>query len=420
MHVAILLFVGGFSLKPEFGVGGDYSTQAYKLLLYEYDSTGYELIEIERETLDFEPAGRSFFTLDMTAENSNTSFDASNTFSFTTSSWRNSLSLDLEQKLTPALVLRAAGNAEGRIYHTIFPSLADSFYARDYLNSQARLEAEWSLTDRFRIGLKDEAEYQLYAEPDSFDYNYLVDRARVDAFWEPGMLTSVDGEYGWSRRWVSADHEQDYTEHSGRLGADHSFDLGLRLSGSDEVRRRTYRNLERSFWEQSADITVGLETGAVDIDLENEASWTWYDSVTDVYSSMLENSTELEFELQPWTALTVRLGPGYEFGNTIAGSNEDEYREWFGLVGLDLFMLDRLWASAEDRIGRRRYPQADTTFQSDFLFNEFTMFLNWTVLSGRSGSLELEAMVSVSPEWHARKTDDFTLGIYSVELKYGF
>ena len=420
MHVALLLLVSGLSFDSEVGIGGDYSTQAYRLLGYEYDSTGYEVVETEKETLDLEPAGRTFLTVNMNAGGGNTSFDASNTFSFTTSSWRNSLSLDLEQELNPDLTLRAAGSAEGRIYHTVFPSLADTFYARDYLNSQARLESEWSLTDRFRIGIRDEAEYQLYAEPDSFNYNYLVNRVRADALWELGMLSSVDGEYNWSRRWVAADPGQNYTQHSGRLGADHLFGSGLRLSGSDEVRRRTYRDRERSYWEQSADVSIGFDADAFDVGLENEAGWTWYDSVTDVYSSMFENSTELEFELRPWNALTVRFGPGYEFGNTIAGAAEDEYREWSGLVGLDLFILDRFWASAEDRIGRRRYPQADTTFQSDFLFNELTVFLNWTVLSGSSGRLGLEAMASILPEWHARKTDDFTLGIYTLELKYGF
>ncbi|UCG44332.1 MAG: hypothetical protein JSU73_06940 [candidate division WOR-3 bacterium] len=420
MDVAILLLVSGLSFDSEFGIGGDYSTQAYRLLSYEYDSTGYEIIETERETLDLEPAGRTFLTVNMNTRGRSASFDASNTFSFTTSSWRNSLSLDLEQKLNPDLVLRAAGSSEGRIYHTIFPSLADTFYARDHLNNQARLESEWSLTDRFRIGLQDQAEYQLYARPDSFNYNYILNQLRADALWELGILSSVDAEYSWSRRWVTSDPGQDYTEHSGRLGADHLFGTDFSLSVSEEISRRAYPDPDRSYWEQNSDIGIGFDTDAFDVGVENEAGWTWYDSVTDVYSSMFENSTELEFEVQPWTALTVRFGPGYEFGNTIAGSSEDEYREWSGLVGMDIFILDRFLASAEDRIGRRRYPHADTTFQSDFLFNELTLFMNWTLLSGSPGSLGLEAMASILPEWHARSNDNFTLGIYTLELKYGF
>jgi hypothetical protein len=79
----------------------------------------------------------------------------------------------------------------------------------------------------------------------------------------------------------------------------------------------------------------------------------------------------------------------------------------------------RFWFSIEDRLGRRRYPLADSSFQSDYVFNEFNLMADWIVVKTASGGLSLNGMVSISPEWHSDKASNLATRIYTLELKYG-
>jgi len=81
--------------------------------------------------------------------------------------------------------------------------------------------------------------------------------------------------------------------------------------------------------------------------------------------------------------------------------------------------LDRLWLSVEDRLGRRRYPLADSSFQSNYVFNEFNLMVNWTIIKTGRGGLSINGMASISPEWHSDKSSDLATRIFTIELKYG-
>jgi hypothetical protein len=269
------------------------------------------------------------------------------------------------------------------------------------------------------ISVSDAVELLAYAEPDSYNYNYAVNRLRADFTKELGMFGSVDGEYGWARRWAAASDGRDYSEHTGRAGFDYYGEAGFSVGIANDVTRRDYSGVPYSFWEEEFSIAAGHSFGSLGLNLANESGWTWYDSTGEVYTNLFENSTELSVELQPMLELTLRLGPQYALGRGLAGPGDDDYHEYSLCAGVDYFILDRLWLSVEDRIGRRTYPAADTTYQSNYVFNELTAFFNWTLLSGPAGKLGLEGMVNVSPEWHARQTDNFSLGVYSLEVKYG-
>jgi hypothetical protein len=106
-------------------------------------------------------------------------------------------------------------------------------------------------------------------------------------------------------------------------------------------------------------------------------------------------------------------------GRSLPQPTDQDFREPSLAVGFDLFLVNRLWLSLEDRIGRRRYLLADSGYQSDYAFNELNLNLNWTVFSRPGSTLSMSAMATISPEWYAVETDDFTTRIFTFELKYG-
>ena len=119
--------------------------------------------------------------------------------------------------------------------------------------------------------------------------------------------------------------------------------------------------------------------------------------------------------------MTIRLGPGHESGRELAGDGGEDYNELSLVAAFDWFNFDRFWLSIEDRVGRRDYLNPDMiACQSNYLFNELSLFGAWTIYSGGSSELALEGMANILPQWHAEKTDDFSVGIYTLELKYGF
>ncbi len=413
--VLVATIVGTLSFGSEFGLGADYSSQAYKT--GNYDTLNWEWEE--EDTLDIETEGRGFWVLDMNLSSARTTLDATNTLNLSTRSVRDQLSLRFEQQLSPAVELKASNDAEFRLYHGLFPKLADTAYTKDYLNNVARLEVRLDATENLYVNISDGVELFKYARPDSFSYDYLINRVSVDACQELGLLTSLDAEYGWSHRRAWVQDGRNYNEHNLRAGIDHYFESGFCLAGANDLTRRQYPGAEYSFWEENFTLSAGHDFTGLSLELEEDGRWTWYDSTTEVYTDLFENSIQLTAEVQPRSEMFIRFGPQYSIGLSLARSHDDDFREWSLVFGLDFFRLDRFWVSLEDRVGRRNYPYADSTFQSSYAFNELSLFLNWTVLSGSAGDLELEGMVSIAPEWHADKSENFTFGVYSLELKYG-
>ena len=418
MNLFLLAALGVLTLSNEFGLGGDYTTQAYRVY-GEYDTLTYEWEE--EDTLDVETEARGSWLLRAGVGGDAATLDVNNTVSFSTRSVRDYLSLWYEQQLGELFEVRATNDAEVRHYHDWFPGAADTLYGgRDYWSNNGRFELRAQPTEVVRIVLSDAVELLRYAEPDSYSYDYTVNRVRLSGSLEPAMFTTVDLEADWSRRWARLADSRDYDEYGLRAGVDHMFDGGLDLTATGDLTRRGYEGRAYSYWETGLSATAGYDFTGFGFDIEEEANWTRYDSVTTVYTSLFENSFELTANVTPVPELSVRFGPRYDVGRSLGTPGDDDYRELSGVAAIDYFSTDRVWVSGEDRFGWRRYPYADTSYQSNYAFNEFSLFLNWTVISGAAGELRLEAMASVSPEWHARRSDNFTLAVYSAELKYGF
>ncbi|OYD15267.1 hypothetical protein CH330_06160 [candidate division WOR-3 bacterium JGI_Cruoil_03_51_56] len=412
--VLITIISGAFSFGSEFGLGADYSSQTYKIV--SYDTLNWE----EKDTLNIDTQGRGFLSLDMNSSKAKTNIDARNTLNFSTCSVRDQLNLKLEQQLTPALGIVASNDAELRYYHGLFPKIADTAYTEDFLNNVGRVEFRLDASEATSFTIADQAELLRYADPDSFSYDYLVNRLTADANQELGMFTLLNAEYGWSRRLAKAQEERNYNEHSVNAGIDHYFRSGFHLAGQNNLTRRIYPGAEHSFWQEDLTLSTGQEFTGFGLTIEDEGGWTWYDSTTETYTDLFENETRFTGEIQPRPELTIRLGPQYELGLALAGSPDDNYREWSLVLGLDFFQLDRLWVTFEDRIGRRNYPNADSAFQSSYTFNELSLFLNWAIISSPTSQLNLEGIANITPEWHTEKSDNFTMKVYTLELKYGF
>ncbi|HDQ99796.1 MAG TPA: hypothetical protein ENN51_05890 [candidate division WOR-3 bacterium] len=412
-----VVLLGTVSFRTEIGVGADYTTQRYTVGIYDTLNWDWR----EEDTLNIETEGRTGLTLRLGVEGPGRRFDAVNAAGFSTRSARNALGLWYEQELGPALSLRAGNDAELRHYHAWFPALADTLYGgRDYWSNNSRLELRYRPTERLRLNATEAVEFLRYAEPDSYHYNYHLNRARLTGWWEAGLFTTVGFGTGWTRRWSPQDRSRDYDDIHGQAGLEHIFEAGFRAGLDNELRRRAYRGAGFSYWEDALTLSAGASAGAFEIELENEANWLMYDTVSPVYPSLFENGLRLSFDLPLADGVRFRAGPGLDIGVGIHERGDEDYRELSLRAALDIFGTDRLWLSLEDRVGLRRYPYADTTWQTDYAFNELSLFGSWTALRGRAGELRVEAMASVSPEWHARATDNFALAIYSLDLKYGF
>jgi hypothetical protein len=419
MNLLLIILPGALlTFNPEFGLGADYSSQRYRAISG-FDTLNYEWTE--DDTTDIETEGRGFVDLDLGCEAGRLRLDINNTTSLSTLSARDLLGLRAEFGLLPGLRIDFTDDAEARWYHGWFPAVLDSSWSgEDYFNNRAGLEVEYEPIDRLELTAGDRLELMRYASPDSYSYDFLLNRLELGARVGLGDFSSFDVEYGWAQRDAEVLVERDYVEHAIDVGLDLYPGSGFSFGLGNELARRTYGTAAGSGTEERACVRAGWDFGTLALEVADDASWTWYDSVTAVYANVLENSLRPSFEVRPGDELALRFGPRWDFGRGLAGPGENDYVELSVVGGLDFFRLGRFWTTVEDRVGWRRYPNADTTWQSNYAFNEFSLFLSWTVLPVAARGLMLEGMASVTPEWHADRSDDLSIALFSLELKYGF
>lgn len=415
MTTLLLAVISALTLNHEFGIAGDYTNQTYGIVnpdtIWNPD---------EQDTLDIETEVRSFWNLNMDIDNGGTRFTAGNDLDFSTRSVHEALNLNLEQDIPSVVNLEAFNDAEFRYYHHALPQLADTGFQKDYWSNTSSLALNFAAASALTLSASDQVQLFHYPEPDSYNYDYLLNRSRLGLRQELGGISALDLEYDWSRRWAATADNQDYAEHSLDADLDLYLDNGPHIELENAVSRRAYADRSRSYWDEGPGLLLDVDVSpAVNLSLDDDARWTWYDSSTSVYTNMLENSLKLDFQWRATPDLTFRIGPQYDAGRSLPEATSDDYGEGSLFAGLDYMRADRLWFSVEDRLGRRWYPLADSSFQSNYTFNEFNLMVNWTIIKTSRGGLSVDGMVSISPEWHTDQTSDLVTRIYTLELKYG-
>ncbi len=400
--------------SSSYGIGIDYSSQSYQTGYY--DTLNWEWQE--QDTLDRETEARSFWDFSLGLAAPNRTFDLANNLGLSTGSVRDRLGLDFKQNLFSPLALRLATDLEARYYHRLLPRLADTGYTKSHLNNTTKLALELTPSSATELAVSGGLEIQRYAEPDSFSYNYLTNQLQARARQEIGTWTTLDAEYTRRRRNVAAVQARNYTEHAGRAGLDQYFDNGLHLAFDNGLTRRRYPGLEHSYWEETPTITLAKDFSAVRLELGWDSRFTWYDSATAVYQDFAENTLKLCARRQLGPELSFEIVPQLALGSGLAAPSDQDYQELSAAFTIDFFRLDRLWLSFEDRPGKRTYLNPDSAYQSAYWFNELNLTLNWTILTTASSALQLNGMASITPEWHLERTDNTSLGIYSLELRY--
>lgn len=406
--LTLLLLVLPARLETEFGLGGDYSSQRY------WPSV-YDTLEPEAgDTIDVETESRAFLTLGLDI---GPWFAARNYAGFSTRSVRDRLELSLRGDPLPWFGLQATSETELKRYHGLLGD-DDTLYRTDHLANSERVGIDIRPRPGLCFSAWDRLQIYHYPEPDSYTYDYLLNETGLEVRRQLGMLSELEAGYTLARRNAG---EQSYTGHEIEAGLDLYLDAGPQIRLAGRFDRRAHAARQWSHRELGPEISLRSDLGdRLAIDIADEGSWTLYDSLTTVNRNSFTNTVQLDIEARLGTDLTLRAGPRHELGLGLPKPNDDDYRELAIAAGLDLMLAGRLWLSLEDRLGRRRYPLADSSLQSDYAFNEVNLFVNWTIFSGRAGAMSLDGMAGISPEWHARTTDNFSTRIYTLEIKYRF
>ncbi len=415
--VLCLLSLAAF--RSEFGLGADYSSQQYSALRFdtlELNSTEDDTFDIETEARAFWNSGLSFGASGDTGSQP-AGLAADNSLDLSTRSVRNRLSLRLDYRFLPALALAVSNDAEARFYHKALPQLADTSFSTNYIDNSSQLGLTWRPGSASRLSLSDRFQYYHYPQPDSFYRSYALNNLSAAFRQELGLLASAYFGYDWSRR-LDADNLR-YNGHRAEAGFSYYFETDTDADIGLELGRRRYVARERSYRDARSSLTLNQTLfDQLRLTLGDDANWTWYDSTTDVYQNTFENTLRMGCDLDFGASVTVRVAPQYSTGRSLPDPTDQDYRELSLTGGLELFVVNRLWVSLEDRIGWRRYPLADSSYQSSYSFNELNLNVNWTVLTFPGSNLSASAMASIAPEWHAVDTDNFVTRIFSVELKY--
>lgn len=406
-----LAVLAAITPRNEFGIGADYAGQRYATWI---DT-------LVGDTTDIETEGRTFWTLGLRSDSGPVRLDAANTLTFSTRSIRDYLSLELEREPGQRWLLRGTAEAEARWYHDALPALSDTAFRKSYLSATGRALARHEFAGWLTGELSDALEFQFYPDADSFNYDYLLNRARSSASLQLGTAASADVSYQWSQRLAVAIADQNYTDHTLRAALDGWLEPGWQTGFSAEVVRRRFARPDRSYWNLNPTASLGWDPGAgFGLSVEDDLRYTRYDSTSEVYYNQLQNRTELAAEVRPWAATTFRLSPQWDRLQGLPGPQMDDYSELALGLGVDLFQPGRVWLALEDRFGVRSYAAGDSGYQSDYRFNEVSLMANWIVLTVGRSSLSVNGTVSVTPEWHADETDNLSVVTGSLEVKYGF
>jgi hypothetical protein len=227
--------------------------------------------------------------------------------------------------------------------------------------------------------------------------------------------------YNYNRLWAQNQTGRDYLEHILTLDWDNYLGIDRHLTLNNQFSRRIYFDRISSYWEETPSLSFSWTfSPAMEVTLDENLRFTYFDETSVVYQNQVENRLGLGLESRVGECWTFRCGPQVELTRSLPRHTAQDYQEIALLLGVDLFQSSRFWGSVDDRFGKRRYLFADSGFQSDYRFNEFSFLGNWNIITTSRGGLSLQMMASIAPEWHQETVDNLAAATYSLEMKYSW
>ncbi|MGQ9678859.1 MAG: hypothetical protein ACUVUD_06215 [bacterium] len=414
----LLIFIFSLSGKNEVGLSGDYFSQRYTIT---------DTVTRDTSALDTELRLVWDFRLEPISDSNGFAtakrFDGgvTNALAVSTRSIRERIGLSGTWVLSPQWRLGTGYDGELRYYHPGFLIVGDTQYSCSYLNNNLTAGMEFFLASGLTLNINEGLEIHRYLPEESGNANYFLNRIQLGAKLAPPDGVSFSLAYGYNWFFVPKVESNGYGEHAVTGSGEVYFDTGGRLVLQNYFIRRRYLERMRSYWDEHPMFTFSWDAGANwAFTLEEDLRLTGYDETTAVYQNLIENRVEVEGEWRIGENFVFRFGPQLEISRNRLRTDEQDYHEVSFSVGGEVFSSSGFWVSIEDRLGKRRYPAADSWFLSDYRFNEFNFLLNWQLLNTRTGGLTGEALVSFAPEWHTETIDNLAALSYSFGLKFRF
>lgn len=416
--MVLLIFLFSLSGKNEVGLSGDYFSQRYTIA---------DTVTRDTSALDSELRLAWDFRLEPGSDSNGLAaakrFDwgMNNALALSTRSIRERIGCSGTWFINPQWCLRTGYDGELRYYHPGFLIVGDTQFSSSYLNNNLTAGVEFFLRPDLKFNLNEGLEIHRYLPEDSFNANYFLNRIQLGAKLEPPDGVPLSLVYGYNWFFVPAVENNGYGEHTVTGSGEVYFDAGSRLVFHNYFTRRRYPERVRSYWDEHPLFTFSWDPGAEwSLTFEEDFRLTGYDETTAVYQNLIGNRAQVEGEWRLGESFVLRFGPQLEISRNRLRTDEQDYHEVAFSLGGEVVSSSGFWLAIEDRLGRRRYPAADSWLLSDYRFNEFNLFLNWQLLTTRTGGLTSEALVSLAPEWHTEAIDNLAALSYSLGLKFRF
>lgn len=293
---------------------------------------------------------------------------------------------------------------------------SDYEFGNDYLQSNAYLSLGKEFRDEFYIVSKSRAELIDYDERTDFDYDYrYIDTGlgiELGSFF--GKFASVSAAFG--RRECPDTSALSYDRFlgtaDGRL-ANGRFGFDLSVSAD----RRDYDGLTRS---SSWNVLSGIgltwtRSGGDSWSLRLDSELYRYDTETTTFFDNYFLRGGMRARVPASRTASVILEP--RIGWLSCPSFEEErYVEGTVVLGVDLFSGGSYWLSASYEPGYRNYLLDENDIYSDFRISRLSLMGSATLAE----RVMLTVFVSHDPEYHSRRTDDFSMTLLSASVSLLF
>ena len=322
---------------------------------------------------------------------------------------------DGELSLSPSSGTRI--DLRSNVHWKQFQEGSDYRFGNDYVQSNNYLKLRRLVRDGFIISWKSRFEIIDYEKRTDFDYDYRY------------LDTGLELELGsFLSRFVRLGAALGFKEapDTTALGYRRTVaDLEVQLASTGGTMlhvavlgdRRDYRETVRSpYWNvlSSAEFSrIGLSGRSVSVRLESELAS--FDSPTTVYFDTYFVRGGVRLKLPVTATVSVFVEP--RLAVMLCGDfPEERYREGTVVVGIDIIGSETFWATLSYEPGYRDYLAEENDLYSNFYVNRISLMGSLSLPSG----LELNAFVSHDPERHARRDDDFSITLISIDLTRRF